>query len=208
MDHSSSAAAIYMIWERRLKERIYQLSVPEKASEVVPQKSTLLMLAWLTSPDTRFGPDPLAGRDEMLLDTLRYSVKELQDRFGADMDEWQLGDKKLHHAWTRHPLSEAVQAALRERLDAGPVPRPGNGTTVNMTTDNDNQSSGGTFRIIADTADWDRSLGSNFPGQSGDPKDEHYQDLVEPWSRGQYFPLYYSRSKVESAARSRILLEP
>ena len=124
------------------------------------------------------------------------------------MGDAQLGDLKLHHAWTHHPLSEAVTSGMRQQLDAGPVPRPGNGSTVNMTTDNDTQSSGGTFRIIADVDDWDRSLGTNFPGQSGNPRDTHYRDLIDPWAQGKYFPLFYTRSRIESAARRKIILAP
>ncbi|MGW8179552.1 MAG: penicillin acylase family protein, partial [bacterium] len=208
MDASSKAAAIYLLWERSLKERVFQLSVSEAAREFVARKSTLKLIDWLTTPDSRFGRHPIEGRDTLLLESLKQAVVELQERFGPNMDTWRLGDRKLHYAWTHHPLSDAVNADLRRRLDTIPVPRPGNGSTVTMTTDQDNQTSGGTFRIIADLADWDRSLGSNSPGQSGNPENEHYQDLLEPWSQGRYFPLYYSRGKIDSVARSRTILEP
>jgi penicillin amidase len=166
------------------------------------------MIAWLTSPDARFGEDPLKGRDDFLLEILRIAVAEIQEKFGQDLNSAQLGDKRLHHAWTHHLLSEAVNEDLREKLDAGPVPRPGNGNTVNMTNDKDNQSSGGTFRIIADLADWDRSLGTNFPGQSGNSENGHYRDLIQPWAKGKYFPLYFTRPRIESVARSKLILLP
>jgi penicillin amidase len=208
LNTSSSAAAIYVIWERNLKKRIYELSVPVEAREVVARKSILKVIDWLTSPDGRFGDKPLTERDSFLLDCLEAAAEEVREKFGQRMTDAQLGDQRLHHAWTRHPLSEVVTPAIRKQLDVGPVPRPGNGNTVNMTTDNDNQTSGGTFRIIADVADWDRSLGTNFPGQSGNPKDDHYRDLIEPWAKGKYFPLYYTRPKIESVARAKIVLAP
>jgi len=208
MDTQSSAAAIYMLWERSLRKKIYELSVPANASEKIAKESMAKVIDWLTSPDGRFGENPMEGRDDFLLESLKEASAELRRRFGPDIDEWRLGDERLHHALTQHPLSQALKPELRVQLDAGPVPRPGNGSTVNMTTDKDNQSSGGTFRIIADLADWDRSLGSNSPGQSGNPEDGHYQDLLDPWSKGQYFPLYYSRSRIEETARSRTILEP
>ena len=97
---------------------------------------------------------------------------------------------------------------LRARLDLGPLPRGGYGQTVNNTSDNDNQTDGASFRIIADAGDWDRSVGTNAPGQSGDPDSPHYRDLFEPWAEGRYFPVFFSRPKVESVAEAKITLTP
>jgi penicillin amidase len=208
METSSTAAAIYFVWERSLKKRLYDLSVPVEAREKVARRSTAKIIDWLISPDSRFGKDPLQGRDQFLLQSLQEALVQLKERFGPEMDQWRLGDVRLHYALTKHPLSQALKPEFADPLNAGPVPRPGSGSTVNMTSYSDNQSSGGTFRIVADLADWDRSLGSNSPGQSGNPEDEHYQDLLEPWSKGRYFPLYYSRTRIEEVARSRTILQP
>ena len=72
----------------------------------------------------------------------------------------------------------------------------------------DNQVTGGSFKIVADTADWDNSVGSNSPGQSGDVDSPHYRDLFALWARGDYFPVFYSRSKVESVAEKVLVLSP
>jgi penicillin amidase len=45
-------------------------------------------------------------------------------------------------------------------------------------------------------------------GQSGNPDDPHYRDLFEMWAVGKYFPLAYSRPKVESVTESRTVLQP
>ena len=124
------------------------------------------------------------------------------------MDGWRYGQARLKHVGIRHPLSEAVGPELRARLDVGPLPRGGYGRTVNNTSDNDNQTDGATFRIIADAGDWDRSVGTNAPGQSGDPDSPHYRDLFGPWAEGQYFPVAFSRPRVEAVAEERITLVP
>ena len=72
----------------------------------------------------------------------------------------------------------------------------------------DNQSGGASFRILADPGDWDRSLGTNTPGQSGDPDDPHYRDLFGGWAGGGYVPIFYSRPKVESVSEARTVLVP
>ena len=59
-----------------------------------------------------------------------------------------------------------------------------------------------------DTENWDNSLGSNNPGQSGDINSPHYRDLYQLWARGRYFPIFYSRTKVESVVEKTYHLEP
>jgi penicillin amidase len=70
------------------------------------------------------------------------------------------------------------------------------------------QTVGGSFKIIVDTADWDRSAGQNSPGQSGDPASPHYRDLFPSWAQGKYFPVLYSREKVEAAVSEKLTLTP
>jgi penicillin amidase len=79
---------------------------------------------------------------------------------------------------------------------------------VSATGNGDNETAGGSLKIIADTEDWDNSVGLNTPGQSGDPDSAHYRDLFPLWARGQYFPLAYSRAKVESATARTTRLTP
>ena len=88
-----------------------------------------------------------------------------------------------------------------------PLPRGENGYTPNSTGDADNQTSGASFRV-AETANWDNAVGTKTPGQSGNPDDPHYRDLFGMWATGNYFPLAYSRPKVESVTESRTVLQP
>jgi penicillin G amidase len=51
-------------------------------------------------------------------------------------------------------------------------------------------------------------VGLNNPGRPGDIASPHYRDLHELWSRGKYFPIFYSRAKVESVAEKTVTLAP
>ena len=124
------------------------------------------------------------------------------------MSQWQYGQEKFKHALIHHPLSAAVNEDIRMQLDVGPLPRGGYSSTVNNTGRRDNQVSGGSFRIIADTENWDNSVGTSAPGQSGDPSSPHYRDLFKLWATGKYFPVFYSRAKVESVTEETLLLQP
>ena len=138
---------------------------------------------------------------------MEQAVADLTGLLGSDMGKWKYGQEKYKHVKISHMLSRAVKPELRRKLDVGPLPRGGNGFTVNNTSNNLNQTSGGTFRIIAVVGDWDRSVGTSAPGQSGDPEGPHYSDLFRMWVEGKYFPLLYSRSKVKSAAESVTILK-
>lgn len=210
MDKSSVPAGIHAMWQRRLLANLREQLVPEGARAVLGQGAVSLKRAidWLYAPDGRFGADPVAARDALVARSLDEAVAELTKRFGADMAKWQWGQEGYHHALIRHPLSAAVNDTTRAKLNAGPAPRGGDGTTVSATGSGDNQTSGGSFKLIADTEDWDNSIGLNTPGQSGDPDNKFYRNLFDLWAKGRYFPVAYSRKKVESVTDSVTQLAP
>ncbi|HVC20134.1 MAG TPA: penicillin acylase family protein [Vicinamibacterales bacterium] len=206
LGRDSVPAGIYEMWQRHLEVDIRNLVVPKAAQPFIGDISMTKLIDWCDAPDGRFGPDPLAGRDALLVRALGEAVRDLTTRLGPGMANWQLGH--YHHALIRHPLSPAVDAATRARLDVGPLPRGGDSYTVDATGGSDNQTAGGSFKIIADTADWDDSVGINNPGQSGNVDSPDYRDLFPLWADGRYFPVLYSRARVESAAEERLTLEP
>jgi penicillin amidase len=208
LDKDSVPAAIYASWERRLTANMRELLVPEEGRGAIGGLNIKRIIDWLYAPDGRFGDDPLRGRDEILVRSLKAAVEDLTKRLGADTSQWRYGQPKYKHALIRHPLSSAVVPELRKKLNVGPAPRGGYGSTVNNTGRGDNQTSGASFRIVVDTSNWDNSVGTSNPGQSGNPDDPHYRDLFELWAEGKYFPIFYSRKKVESVAERKLLLEP
>jgi len=208
LDKNSVEAAIYVSFERRLRANVRDTVVPEKARKVVGGINTKRMIDWLVAPDGRFGDAPVAGRDAILADSLKQALADLRERFGSDMATWQYGQGKFKHALLHHPMTAAVSSEVRGKLDVGPLPRGGYGGTVHNTSGSDNQRSGGSFMIVADTANWDNSVGLNTPGQSGDPDHPHYRDLFELWAKGKYFPIFYSRDKVDSVTESTTVLRP
>jgi penicillin amidase len=206
LDKDSIASGIYVTLERRLQENSAKLFIPDTVRNFLRRISMQKMINWLVVPPPEFGDDPLAGRDAFLLRSLTEAVEGLTERLGPDMSTWHLGRYK--HALIRHPLSEAVDIEIRKKLDVGPVARGGNSYTVNNTGRGDNQTSGASFRIIVDTSDWNLTLGMNNPGQSGDPDSPFYRNLFEYWAKDRFFPVFYSRQKVESVASEIIVLKP
>jgi len=208
VDADSIAAGIYEMWQRRLSANIRNLFVPKEAQSFIGQPSMKRVIDWLNAPDGRFGADPRKGRDELLARSLKEAVDELTRKLGPDTTGWRWGQDKYHHALIRHPLGDVAAPDVRGRLNVGPWLRGGDSYTVSATGNADNQTSGGSLKIIADTENWDNSLGLNNPGQSGNPDSPHYRDLFEIWKRGEYFPIFYSRSKVESVTEGRTMIQP
>src|SRR5262249_54805955 len=97
-----------------------------------------------------------------------------------------------------------------QAFDLQKVARAGDAYTPNAATHNKDfeQTNGASYREIFDLADWDRALVTSTPGQSGQPGSLHYGDLLPLWAEGKYFPLYYSRAKIEEHTAHRLVLRP
>ncbi len=206
LDPDSVEAGIYEMFQRRLLVNVRALVVPKAAQDFIGVPPMSRIIAWLYAPDGRFGADPAAGRDALLARSLEEGVADLTKRFGSETDKWKLG--AYHHATIIHPISAALKAEDRARFDVGNMPRGGDSYTVTATGGADNQTSGGSLKVIVDTENWDNSIAQNNPGQSGDVNDAHYRDLYELWARGKYFPILYSRPRIESVLEKKVQLTP
>ena len=207
LDRESVAAGLYVEWESRLRRAMFERMVPEVEQPHVRSLSLSKTIGWIMAPPGELGASPTAVRDSLLLVSLDAAVDDLTERFGTNLDEWRYGRPGYKHALIRHPLSTVVNDAMRSRLEVGPLPRGGYGNTVNATGGGDNQTSGASFRIIVDLADWDLAVGTNTPGQSGDVTSPHYRDLFAMWAANRFFPVLYSRERVEAATGRRLTLE-
>jgi penicillin amidase len=208
LDKSSVPAGIYEAWYRHLSTNTANTVIPQTARPYLRTLGTKKMIDLLVSPNGAFGRNPVAGRDSILARSLGEAVAELTRRFGAEQAAWQWGQNSYHHVTISHPLSAVVDASTRATLDVGPAPRGGDANTPGATGGGDNQTSGASFRIVMDLVDWDRAVGINTPGQSGDPDSPHYRDLFPLWANDRYFGVPYSRPRVEASTESRTVLSP
>ena len=118
------------------------------------------------------------------------AIAKLTETQGADWSGWRWG--RMHNRPFPHPFVK--------EFDLPTVERDG-GTGAVM-------ADGASYREIMDTADWDRSVVTNVPGQSGQPESEFYGNLLPLWDRGEYFPMVYSRAKVDQNTSHKLNLRP
>ena len=208
LEANSIPAAIYVAWENRIKALANERFIPEAGKGLVPGIQMKRIMDWITAPDKRFGANPVMGRNTFLTEAFNSAISDLEKSLGPDIKQWQYGQPKNKHTYMEHALSEVVNAKTRAKLDQGPLPRGGNSYTPGSTGGNLRQSSGASFRMIVNTGDWDAAIGTNGPGQSGNPDSPFYDNLFEPWAKDQYFPVYYSRSKIDSVAVNTKMLVP
>ena len=122
--------------------------------------------------------------------SLTRALAELRESQGADPSAWRWG--RMHTRSFPHPLVAAFSLPT--------VERPGGSGTV--------AADGASYREILDVADWDRSIVTNVPGQSGQPESPYYGNLLKLWAEDTYFPLVYSRSRVQAEGAQKLVLRP
>lgn len=218
---SSGAAALFEIWHRRhlrpalLKAALRQLLPDERVDaalhRVLPDESLLadsrVLLSLIEAPGERLGQEPDAVLAEVLSSSLQVAYGDCRSLLGEDPRTWRWGD--LHVSVLRHAMDLRLPGTS-DVVTVGPVPRGGSGDTVCDTAYDAEfvQTGGSTFRVVLDVGQWDESLALNSPGQAGDPRSRHFDDLHGPWSRGEYFPLLYSREAVERETEFVWVLQP
>jgi len=203
----SAAATLYEFWIEELQDAVTKLVVPAEARRAarlyLPQ-----VVAVLQHPEVQvFGENPEFGRDALLLGTLSVAEQKASAKLGVDRANWSWGS--LHQMLFSHSLD--VNSQLAKLFDRGPVPRPGDGYTVDATAfygGSFNQLAGASYREIFDLSDWDEGVGVNVPGQSGQPGSAHYDDLIPLWTNGQYFPLSFSKAAVDRQTTDVLELKP
>jgi penicillin amidase len=147
-------------------------------------------------------------RDDVMVLAAADAVLGLQMKFG-DQSGWSWS--RLHAAAFTHPLAGGG-ALLDWFFSRGPVPVGGNSST-NAKASIDwrrpyRVSDVASYRQIVEAGAWDRTLAVNTTGQSGHPRSPHYFDQNPLWARGAYRPFPFSRSAVDQARDSRLLLTP
>ena len=207
LESSSIEAAIYVEWENEIKRMAHKQFVPEIAKPYITTLQLKRVIDWIENPkETYFGS--ISRRDTFLKVTFEEGVSNLKKRLGPDTQGWLYGQTKFKHSFMEHALGAIGTDIVSSELNLGPLPRGGNAYTPGSTGGNDRQSSGASFRMIVNTGDWDAAIGTNAPGQSGNPKSPFYDNLFKDWAKDQYFPVYYSKEKIKSVTYKRTLLIP
>ncbi|HQZ11351.1 MAG TPA: penicillin acylase family protein [Devosia sp.] len=211
VDVDSGPALLFELWFRQhLIEAVSEALAPGAFAHFdgvdVAHFDTLLVADLIVAPDQRLGPDPAALRDALVEQTLVAAFRQGIELAGDATENWRWGD--FHHAHFTHPLAGRLHD---DSLNARPVRKGGSGLTPNAAdyrVTDFRMTVGASFRMVLDVGEWDRALFINAPGQSGDPRQRHYDDHLESYACESYLPLLFSRERIEAAVELRLLLRP
>jgi penicillin amidase len=208
LDAGSAPAALFEVWwTTHLKPAVMARLAPDrKVRALLAPGDVEGLLRVLERPDRRFGDNPNADRDAVLLTTLGNAVRDLDTRLGPDETRWAWG--LLHHGAFDHPLDAFAKAP---RWNVGPLPKGGSASTpmhAGYRASDYRVMQGASFRMVVDLGDLDASRTINAPGQSGDPRSPHYADLAPLWAKGEYVPLLYTPAAIADAAETVLELVP
>ncbi len=196
LDRDSAAAALYNLWyHRHLQPQMAKALAPSAPEWIEPLDSLSLL---------RLVPEHQA----LALAALSDAWNEAQQLLGEEASRWRWG--ALHRTGFTHPLQHLATAENQKHMLLPKLERGGSGNTTNNTTfDQDfNVRAGASFRMVLDVGNWDAARMTNAPGQSGDWRSPHYQDLLKPWADEESHPLLYSNSAIEKHTKQRFELVP
>ena len=197
---NSVEATIYVNFERKL--------ISSFNKEYVPKEGRNLLWVQLYRIIEKINSFEVNDRNNFLKKVFISSLQDLKNRLGDNVDDWIYGQSNYKHIKISHLLDDIVNDSIGKIISFKTYPRGGNGYTPGSTSSSLNQSSGASFRVIIDTKDWDNSIATNSPGQSGNPESPFYRNLYESWANDEYFKLLYSKSLIENNSYNNIVYYP
>ena len=230
---ASLGCAAYLAFEYRLVRGLLDDDLGELAREYVgggaSWQATIALLQQPHSPwwDDKTTTGRVEARDDIVAAALDEAGRELRAAYG-DPTKWTWG--AMHEATFREAtLGSSGIGPLQWYFDKGPFPASGAAGAVNNTyyrpsrayPDPDDPAykpvgiddvfsitNLPSYRLSIDMGDPDGARIVQTTGQSGNPFDRHYGDLIGAWLSGDTVPLPFSHAAVNDAAIETLQLVP
>ena len=230
---SSLGCAAYLSFEYRLVRGLFDDELGDLAREYVGGgASWQATIALLDEPASEWWDDVttadrLETRDDIVAAALDGAGREMRAAWG-DPAKWTWG--AMHTArFEEQTLGTSGIGPLEWYFDKGPYPAAGAAGAVNNTyyrpsrayadpADPDYEPVGidgvfsvtnlPSYRLSIDMADLDGAQIVQTTGQSGNPFDRHYGDLIDEWLAGTAVPLAFSPAAIADARVELLQLVP
>lgn len=210
----SVPAALFEIFFTRLHYNILQDEVGEENVDAIIGRD-MLMYELAANLDDPLWDNVNTPERETAVAILRLSLREaldwLAEEVGGGMDNWTWG--KIHTiTFADAVLGASGIAPVEAIFNRGPFPVAGGLDLVNANnwrrTAPALVRANPSMRMIIDLSDFERNLAILPTGQSGHPFHPNYDDQMALWLVGEYHPMLWGRTAVESAAVNHLILRP
>lgn len=201
MEADSAAAALYHLFYHELLQQSVRPVLERHAPGLFARYFSTLHLA-VPAVDTAFlEEDPLVFREgapAAVESCLTAAWDAACARWGPEPSAWRWGD--LHRLTFHHMLGRGTSWAARLlawvlHVNRGPIPRPGDGMTVNLgaflLTAPFEIAVGPSYRQIVDLGQPEESRWVLAGGVSGDFRSRHYADQVPLWTVNATLPMRF-----------------
>ena len=200
LDKNSVEAGIYIEWQTQIYFEFMREFVPKEVQKYI-EIQIYKVIEGISKMDNQ-------QKSVFLNKTFDQAINSLKEKYGENSSDWVYGQSNYKHVKIYHPLEKIVNDSIKDIIALKTYPRGGDGFTPGSTSSELNQRSGGSFRVVINTKDWDNSFATNSPGQSGNPKSEFYKNLYEDWANDKFFPLLYSKNKILMNLSDRKVFKP
>ena len=200
LDKNSVEAGIYIEWQTQIYFEFMREFVPKEVQKYI-EIQIYKVIEGISKMDNQ-------QKSVFLNKTLDQAINSLKEKYGENSSDWVYGQSNYKHVKIYHPLEKIVNDSIKDIIALKTYPRGGDGFTPGSTSSELNQRSGGSFRVVINTKDWDNSFATNSPGQSGNPKSKFYKNLYEDWANDKFFPLLYSKNKILMNLSDRKVFKP
>jgi penicillin G amidase len=212
---SPTAALFETFWKHLLADTFHD-QLPQKYFPDGGDRWYAVVENLVKQPDSNWWDNSktpaIENRDYILRQALTEAVAELEQIQGKNFKNWNWG--KLHTiTFVNATLGKSGVAPIEALFNRGSFTTAGNGETVNANRWRANKSSFQvtdipSMRMIVDMANLDNSLAIHAPGQSGHAFHKHYTDMIAPWSKIEYHPMFWESKSIAAKTTATLKLVP
>ena len=182
-DPHSTGQTIYQVWWDSLATEVWKDElIKVQPVVIVPNQQTLLE-ALLRDSAFKYIDNINTPQKETLYDIVTIAFKKAAVQLAKE-------EKAGTLEWTKHK-SPRIYHLLRSSLlpFSRAIPVGGSGDIINATT----VSHGPSWRMIVQLTQTTEAYGVYPGGQSGNPGSPFYDNFVDAWVNGQYYPLWFMK---------------
>lgn len=177
----SQGQTIYQCWMDSLQKEVWQDEISQaKPAAPYPDTQTLIELM-LRDSVSSFYDRIDTPKKETLRDVITTAFLKASAQLSAEEPQTKLEWSQHKKVTIFHLLKEALPSFARPGLPVG-----GAGNVINAVT----KTHGPSWRMIVEMGNKIQAYGVYPAGQNGNPGSRFYDDYVDTWVKGEYFPLW------------------